>query len=172
MDELRSLADQGVKRQTRPPVPDIETFKTHRPQSVAAVAMLGHRMGHSAGWLFADGAIPDFICGAYRDKALDPEVSNSPHHWDAWDLVVGPHALTSAELIERQAEWIRQALAGGYFTRGGLYVGQNTCHVDPMTKAWMERFHGTAFWVKANGKYTGFSVFTEALDFARTLAKG
>ena len=59
------------------------------------------------------------------------------------------------------------------FNRGGLYPGQNTCHIDQCDKKWMEDNFGTKFWVKdpETKTYTGFWDLESAIKCAELCLK-
>jgi hypothetical protein len=171
---FENLALSSVKQNGEP---DIETIRQYHDDVLYRFAILAAKMGFSkAGYKISAGEVPDIIISGYRDHKLDPEVKNSPHNF-AIALDIQVSSLNSHEVhnqpavLERQVDWITEAIGDGLFTRAGFYPQQNTIHLDIADKSWMEKYNGTPFWVKWNKNYKGFYILNEAIDYAEIMIK-
>ena len=167
---VQNLALAGIKQQGSP---DIATIKQYRPEVMAAFFLLSKKMGEGLDALFLDQC-PDIITSGYRDYSADPEVKHSPHNFAlALDVQVSKLNARIPQnqpaILDGQIKWITAAMESKLFNRAGFYPSQNTIHLDIADDDWMKKHNGAKFWVKWNGKYTGFGILNEAIKYARSV---
>jgi hypothetical protein len=165
---FENLAAKGIKQNGHP---DIETIKQYHPEVLCSLVLLMKKMDMGCGWL-TSGVSPECLVSGYRDQ--DVGVKNSAHFFGiALDIMVSKLSAfeksNREKILDEQLRWIQLATSCGLFTRAGIYPQQNTIHLDIADDTWMKEYSGTPFWVKWDGKYTGFYSLNEATRFSRQL---
>ena len=166
-----NLAAKGVIQQGHP---DIITVRQYHPEVLAKFGIVCSKQGESGAWLFTENGCSERIVSGYRSRDVDPAVKNSPHGYaialDVWvSHLQASDPNNRPAILESAIGWVRAAVEPGLFTRAGLYPQQNTIHVDIADAEWIEKYHGTPYWVKWNSLYHGFFSLEEAISFARHL---
>jgi hypothetical protein len=167
---FENIAAKGIKQNGHP---DIETIKLYQPELLYAFALLMKKMGKNCDWLI-NGTVPDIIISGYRDTLADVDVKTDVHWFAiALDIIISfldaKIPSNQERILNEQILWISTAIGSKLFTRAGIYPQQNTIHLDIADKVWMEQYHGTPFWVKWDGNYTGFYSLNEAEKYSRQL---
>lgn len=157
---IENLAAKGIKRLVGPPMADIETCKIYHPEAVGCLITVAAQYGLATGAIFMPKTVPDWLVSGYRTAPTDAAVTNSPHYFGvAFDIMVGN--------VRKQIDFVKLAVEDmRLFSRGGIYVGRNTCHVDRCDAEWRRKYKGAKFWVWHSSKYFGFTEFGEASSYA------